>query len=134
MEEFDQILVTVNTTHDDKDYDLWWELEILQGNQPLGKVSAGNDGNSRYPRATWPNDDRRDIVIPLDKTYLYSDRLKLSLRISQHTYSKNYGWEGNVEAVAHLVGGQIAPVLSNTSDFKLGEKGNPLTREFPFNL
>jgi hypothetical protein len=121
-----QIVVTVNTTDDDKDAGLWWELDVIEGPTLKGQLVTGKEG--------WDNPSTRDLVIQLKDVYPYSDRLKLKLRINQRHGDKNDGWGGNIEAVAHMKGGDIQPVIRNTGLFKLGENDNPTDREFPFNV
>src|SRR5688500_6336450 len=101
-----QIAVTVNTTHDDKDDNLWWEIEILKQDNPIASVVGARDPAGPYPKETWRNCDTRDIIIPLSPPYAFIDRFSLRLRVTQHYTGKNNGWEGNIEANAQLADGR----------------------------
>ncbi len=130
--QIEAILVTVHTTHDDKDREIEFEFQIVEGNvdQPghkiLGTVKEGEG-------VIWDNRTKREIRVPLAKPYAFKDRLKLSLVHKYHNKTGNQGWEGRSSAKAVLGGGRLELVLEETGDYKLGERGNPKIKVMPFN-
>jgi len=119
------IKVTVQTTHDDKDSDLSWFIEIHDGTTVYGSAEVGSG-------EVWRNDTTTDLSITLSKSFAYADRQAFKIRVTQKSASKNYGWEGWLSVNGALGDGTVKRLIGRTREFKLGENGNPKHAEFSF--
>jgi hypothetical protein len=121
------VLVHIHTTEDDKDYELSWDMYVVLDGKWIGRVLGFG------AKTVWPNGDHRDVRLDFAWQYPFEERFRLSVLIIQQPFSFQPGWEGRVDARAILAGGTLEPVLADTGNFKLGESGNPMWREFIFN-
>lgn len=119
------IKLTVQTTHDDKDSDLSWLIEILDDDNIYGSVEVGSG-------EVWGNFTAKDITINLKKSFPYAERHSVKIKVTQKSASKNYGWEGYLQVRGILGNGDGKNLIGRTREFKLGENGNPLQAEFYF--
>jgi hypothetical protein len=126
-QQIKSIVIHVHTTGDDKDKEIEFTFYLVKGNTSFGKEGPLGHGQ------VWPNKDKRDIRITLTNPIPYGSRMEYLIRHDYANNTGNHGWEGRITADAEFVGGGTSPVLADTGDYKLGEKGNPKSREFKLN-
>jgi hypothetical protein len=121
----ERIKIVVNTTKDDKDKEEEFIFIVFKDNDRYLDKREGKD-------KAWDNGDRQEFNYALAQSIPLSGIRKCTLRVEKTRYGSEQGcgWEGNIEVVGIPDKGVSKTLVPRTTDFKLGEKGNPHYKDF----
>jgi hypothetical protein len=127
MPTFDAVLLHVNTTGDDKDTRISFDIRLFANDEIiLDKERYGLD-------QFWDNGTSFEVRFPLLSTQDYTNRLALRAEWQYHTSGDGYpNWIGNFWLKAETNDGQLLPLINQTPDFNMGG-GQPPIASFPVN-